>query len=300
MGTKTLTSTTRSIVGAASAVVLASALAACGSSGGSSNPTGGGPGSSVSGGVISQPGQGARLSGTYSAAQLQADLPPDAAVYPSNIEDVPDGQAGSGGTVKVESKYDIATMACSTFAQNLTGPGFGENSIYLSELANTAETVAYGYAVYQFPTSAQASQFVKATASKFASCGNFSVAGSDDVTVSVSMAVGPASDAQVAAANTSVALTESIAATSSKTIYAQYVLAADGDIVIVESDASQSSPLPSSPTLASLAEAELTGLAQGEQYAAQDSPASAGSSSDGGRLARVAGTVAWAGAIGRG
>jgi hypothetical protein len=299
VGTKTLTSTTRSIAGAASAVVLASALAACGSSGGS-DQTGGGPGSSVSGGVISQAGQGARLSGTYSAAQIQADLPPDAAVYPSSIEDVPDGQAGSGGTVKVESKYDIATMACSTFAQNLTGPGFGENSIYLSELANTAETVAYGYAVYQFPTSARASQFVKATASKFASCGNFSVAGSDDVTVSVSMAVGSPSDAQVAAANTSVALTESIAATSSKTIYAQYVFAADGDIVIVESDASQSSPLPSSPTLASLAEAELTGLAQGEQYAAQDSPASAGSSSDGGRLARVAGTVAGAGAIGRG
>ena len=295
MGIKTLTRTTRTIAGAASAVVLASALAACGSLGSSSNPTGGGSGSSVSGGVISQAGQGARLSGTYSAAQIQADLPPDAVVYPSNIADVPDGQAGSGGTVKVESKFDISTMACGTFAQNLTGPGFGENTIYLSELANTAETVAYGYAVYQFPTAAEASAFVKATAAKFASCGSFSVAGSDNVTVSISMNVGSASDAQVAAANTSVALSESIAASSSKTIYAQFVFAADGNTVIVETDASQTSPLPSSPTLASLAQSELTGLAQDEQSAGAGAGSSSGAESS--RVDRIDGTVSWAGEL---
>jgi hypothetical protein len=278
------------IAGGAAAVAFSLSLAGCGGSSGGSA----GSGSTVSGGVISQTGEGKRMSGTYSAAQIQSLLPPDAAVYPSNIEDVSNGQAGSGNTVKVESKYDIATMACGTFAENLTGPGFGENSIYLSELADTALTVAYGYAVYQFPTAAGASEFVKETAAKFASCGNFSVT-SDNVTVSVSMDVGSASDARVAAANTSVALTESIAATSSKTIYAQYVFAADGDTVIVETDASQTSPLPSSPTLASLAQSELAGLAQDEQSAGAGAGSSSGAESS--RVDRIAGTVAWAGDV---
>jgi len=287
------------IAGGAAAVALSLSLAGCGGSSGGGSGSGGSegsdePGSTVSGGVISQTGQGTRMSGTYSAAQIQSLLPPDTEVYPSNIEDVSNGQAGSGSTVKVESKYNIATMACGTFAENLTGPGFGENSIYLSELANTAETVAYGYAVYQFPTAGQATEFVKATAAKFASCGNFSVT-SDNVTVAISMNVGSASGAQVAAANTSVALSESIAAGGSKTIYAQYVFAADGNTVIVETDASQSSPLPSSPTLASLAHSELTGLAQDEQSAGAGAGSSSGAESS--RVDRIAGTVAWAGEI---
>ena len=295
-----MTKFSKMAAGGAAVVALSFALAGCGgSSGGGSGSGGSGgsgePGSTVSGGVISQTGQGARLSGTYSAAQFQNLLPADSEVYPSNIADVSNGQAGSGNTVKVESKYDISTMACSTFAQNLTGPGFGENSIYLSELANTAETVAYGYAVYQFPTAAQASEFVKATAAKFSACGSFSVSGSGNVTVSVSMGVGSASDAQVAAANTSVALTESIAATSSKTIYAQYVFSADGDVVIVESDASQTTPLPSSPTLASLAQSELAGLAQDEQSAGAGAGSSSGAESS--RADRIDGTVSWAGEL---
>ena len=119
--------------GGVAAVALSFALAGCGgSSGGGSGSGGSGgsgePGSTVSGGVISQTGQGTRMSGTYSAAQIQSLLPPDAEVYPSNIADVSNGQAGSGSTVKVESKYNISTMACGTFAQNLTGPGFGENT----------------------------------------------------------------------------------------------------------------------------------------------------------------------------
>ena len=82
------------IAGSAATVAFSLSLAACGGSGSGSKG-----GSGASSGVVVQQGQGARLSGTYSAADFWNWVP--SGIYPSSITATPEGEYTTGDVVSV-------------------------------------------------------------------------------------------------------------------------------------------------------------------------------------------------------
>jgi hypothetical protein len=255
VGITTLTRTNRIIVGAASAVVLASALAACGSSGGS----GGKGGSGASSGVVVQQGQGGRLSGTYSAADFWNWVP--SSMYPSSITATPQGAYTTGDVVSVKSKYDFATMSCSDTLQETGGPEFGEEAYLLDQGQNSSGSQDFAYGAYEFPSAADAVAFVQAAAAKYAACGSFTASdGGTDVPVTLS--VGPASAAQVPAANATADLRQT-ATINGKVDEAEFVMSADGNVVAFAESAGQGA-LPSEVSNARVVEQMLAAFAAGE------------------------------------
>jgi hypothetical protein len=261
-------------------VALGLTLAACGGSGNNGNPFpvkggtsaagGSGSGSSSSGGVVSQSGQGARLNATtLSGADIAADVESADSWLPSDLKLVGSGGQNSGSAILTNSYYKIPSMSCIELGQEYGGPAFGEQAYYSNSALNSSNTAGYEWAVYEFPTAADAQSFVKDLAAKFASCGKFSGKNTSGGQVSGSYSVGPASEAQVPMADT--AFDAHVTVTASQTANADLVAAADGNIVVFGgSVALSSATLSQSPTPAAVVENILSAVGTG--VADQPSP----------------------------
>lgn len=243
-------------VGAVGVAALAVALTACG---GASNSKGGGSGSG-SGAVVVQAGQGARLSGTYSALDIWGWLPDN--LYPSDIAEVPGGEYNTNSLVKVNAKYDPGSESCETALETMGGPGYGEEAYLIDQGQDTSKGEFYSYAVYEFASADQASTLVKQMAAKVAGCGSFSVS-ANNVSLPASLALGPSSEAQVPAANAAVDVRESVTDPNGKKAVGDVLFAAEGNMVLVES-ASGTARVPAEVSLTKVAQAELTAIAKGE------------------------------------
>lgn len=269
------------VVGSASAVVLVS-LAACGG-GGSSKPVFG---------SVTQVGQGARLYGAYSATELGAWVPDG--IYPSSITESPDGLYSTGATLAVDANYSWSSMSCPSVTQESGGPGFGEEAylIYQGQSGSGSSTEDFTYGAYEFPTAADAVAFVQGAGARYAACGSFSVT-SNSNTLPVTLSLGATPD--VPAANAVVDLEQS-ATVNGYHLVAQFVVAADGNMVVYAESDSANGSIPTQVSNAQVVQEILTAFASGE--------ASGGSAADrvariadvdGDRVARIAGSVAWAG-----
>jgi len=282
VSTKTLT---RTIAGAASAVVLASALAACGSSGGSSNKGGSGSGSAT------QAGQGARLTGTYSAADFWAWVP--GTMYPSSITESPDGSYTTGHVVKANAQYDWSSVSCDQALQESGGPGFGEEAYGLDQGENSSKTEDFAYGYYEFANAADAASFVQAAGAKYSACGNFTSTDSGS-SVPVTLSVGSAPE--VPAANATVDLRQT-ATVNGKKVVAEFVVSADGNMVVFAESAGNGS-LPTEVSNATVVQRILTAFAAGEASdVANHTPSDYTTAEPSSTADRIAGTVAWAGEI---
>lgn len=255
----------RVAVGAAVAVVLGAGLSACGNSGHSSN-NGGGGGSNSSGAVVAQAGQGARLSGTYSSEDFWNWVPDN--LFPSSLTQVPGGEYKSQ-VVTPDNKYDISSMSCTDFLQNAGGPGFGEEAYMIDQGQNSDASQLYSYAVYEYASPQQATAMVKATVAKYQSCANFSVQAQNGVSVPVSLSLGSASETQVPAADEVADLRQSVTI-NGKTLVADFVYAADGNVVLVEAGTSNSGQLANMVNLDQVSQATLEAFAAGEAKAVAD------------------------------
>jgi hypothetical protein len=247
------------MAGGAAVLALSMVLTACGSTGGSAGGAGSGSGG-ASDGVVSQSGQGARLTGTYSALDVWGWLPNN--LYPSNITEVPQGAFNTNSLVKVNAKYDPGSESCGTALETMGGPGYGEEAYLIDQGQDTSKGEFYAYAVYEFASASQASGLVKAMAAKVAGCGSFTVS-TDNGSLPAVLGIGPSSEAQVPAANTAVDIRESVTDPNGKKAVGDVLLAADGNMVLVES-ASGTATIPAEVSLTKVAQEELAAIAKGE------------------------------------
>jgi hypothetical protein len=211
----------------AGAVSLAVTLAACGSSSGGSKGSGG----SSTTTVVTQTGTGARLTGTYGASTLWKWVPNG--MYPNDVSETPSGAYTTGTTIKVNAKYSAASASCNTLIDMTSGPGFGEQAYMIDQGENSAKTVSYSYGAYEFTTAAQASEFVKELAARFAACGSFTYSNSQGASAPVTMGDGPSTQAaaEVTSGDTIADLRASLTY-KGKTNVGDYVFAADGNVVV--------------------------------------------------------------------
>ncbi|MBR7831320.1 sensor domain-containing protein [Actinospica sp. MGRD01-02] len=262
--------------GAVSAVLLAFSLAGCGSSSGKS--TGGAGGSGSSNGVVVQAGSGARLSGTYDALAMWGWVPNG--LYPSDIAESSNGEYDTSDKIAVNKSHDLSSMTCAQVINYAGGPGYGEEAFLVDTGQNSAGTQLYSYTVWEFPTAAEASEFVKAEAARFASCGSFS-ANESGTTVQESTSVGASANAQVAAANTAVDL-RLTASAAGRTNAGDLVLAADGNIVVGASSSSLgSAQIPTEVANDAMAEEILQAFTTQEAVAVQASAGEASAAASG-------------------
>jgi hypothetical protein len=225
--------------------------------------------------VVVQAGQGSRLSGKYDAIAMWGWVP--SGLYPSDITETSDGSYNTSDSLVVNKQHDLSSMTCAQVLNYAGAPGYGEEAYLVDTGQNAAGTNLYSYGAYEFPTAAEASAFVKAEAERFASCGSFSTVESS-TTVQATLSVGPTSDAQVAAADTSTDL-RLTASTSSKTNAGEMVLAADGNVVVLASSSTLGSAvLPTEVSDAKVAETLLTAFAAQEAVAVQASAGEASAS----------------------
>lgn len=250
----------RVAAGAAVAVALGAGLTACGSHSSNSGGSGAGSGGN-SGSVVVQSGQGARLTGTYSALDIYGWVP--TSMYPSDITGLSGGMYNTDSLVHVNSKYDLASVSCSDLLVNTSGPGFGEEAYLIDQGANSAQTAFYAYAVYEFPDADQAAAYVRGMAAAFGRCSSFSAQSSSGGSLQVSMGLGPRSEENVPAADAVVDLRQS-AVNQGKTVAGDLVVSADGNIVLVESATSTTNAVPTEVNLDSLSQEMFTAFAAQE------------------------------------
>lgn len=250
----------RVAAGAAVAVALSVGLSACGSHSNTSKSNGAGAG--AGGPVVAQAGQGARLSGTYSADDFWNWVP--STLFPSSLTQVPDGEYKTGTVVRVNDQYDLSSMSCTDALQKFGGPGFGEEAYLLDEGQNSGGSALYEYAVYEFASADQASQFVQAAAAKFSSCGTFSVQGNP-----VTLGLGSASETNVPAADAVADLRESATINGSK-LASDMVVSADGNVVLLEAGTANNGTTPNLVNLDQVSQATLAAFAAAEAQAVAD------------------------------
>lgn len=251
----------RVAAGAAVAVALGVGLSACGSHSSNSGGGGAGSGGDSSGSVVIQSGQGARLTGTYSALDIFGWVP--ASMYPSDITGASGGMFNTNSVVRVNSKYDLASVSCSDLLVNTGGPGFGEEAYLIDQGQNSAHTAYYAYAVYEFPTADQATGYVKGMAAAFGRCSSFSAQSSSGGSLQVTMGAGSRSEENIPAADAVVDLRQS-ATNGGKTVAGDLVVSADGNIVLVESATSTTGSVPTEVNLDSLSQQMFTAFATQE------------------------------------
>jgi hypothetical protein len=255
-------SLSRVAAGAAVAAGLGVGLAACG---GHSNNSGSGSGGSSSA-VVTQAGQGARLSGTYTALDFWGWVPNG--LYPSSISEIPGSNYNTNGVVKVNAKYDASSESCSSALETMGGPGYGEEAYVVDQGEDSGKTKFWAYAIYEFPSADQASSMVKDMAAKAASCANFSIS-NNGTSFAATLALGPVSEAEVPAADVAVDIRESITVANGQKAVGDILLSADGNVVVVES-ASGTATVPTEVNLTQVAQEELAAIATGEATAAAD------------------------------
>lgn len=240
--------------GGAGVFALSLALAACGSTSGSA----GGAGVS-SGSVVSQAGQGARLTGTYSSQDFWNWVPNN--LYPSLLTQVPGG-AYKSEVVKPNTKYQLASMSCPALLQNTAGPGFGEEAYLIDQGQNAAGSEIYSYSVYEFASASEATGFVTGMAAKFKACASFTLS-TQKGNVQISMGFGPSSEEQVPAANAVVDLRQA-GTIGGHLINSDDVVAADGNVVLIETGSSNTGSMPQAVNLDQVAQTTLAAFAAGQ------------------------------------
>jgi hypothetical protein len=269
--------------------LLAASLAACGG-GGSSSKAGSGSGSAT------EAGQGARLTGTYSAADFWAWVPNG--MYPSSITASPDGSFTTGHVVKANAQYQWSALSCDQALQESGGPGFGEEAYGLDQGENSSKTEDFAYGYYEFADASDAAAFVQAAGAKYSGCGSFTSTDSGS-NVPVTLSVGSAPD--VPAANATVDLRQA-ATVKGKQVVAEFVVSADGNLVVFSESAGNNS-LPAEVSNATVVQQILTAFAAGEasdvaNHVPSDyTTAQPSSTADPSAADRISGTVAWAGEI---
>lgn len=256
----------RKAAGAAVAFGLVAGLAACGTSRGSGSGSGGGAGAGQSGAVVSQAGQGARLSGTYSAEDFWNWVPGN--LFPSSITQVPGGEYKTGDVVSPDNKYNLSSLSCADVLQNAGGPGFGEEAYLIDQGQSADGTQFYAYAVYEFASADQASAYVKALAAKYQGCGNFSVQTANGA-MNVGLGLGSASETKVPAADVVADLRQS-ATVNGKKLVSDQVVSADGNVVLFESATSNTGAVPDAVDLDQVSQATLQAFAAAEAKAVAD------------------------------
>lgn len=246
---------------------LAVVLSGCGGgSGGRVSPVAGGAASSAassgsSSAVVVQAGQGARLSAVVSGSQLWDWEPSNE--YPADLSEVSGAPYSSGAATTPTNTYRIASQTCDALLSSEGGPGYGETAYVYDQGDNAAGTVVYAYAAYGFATADQASAYVQALAAKFVSCGTFTES-SQGQTLTVTMSLGDRSEAAaIPSADTAVDLREKVALTG-KTVSADLLVAADGNVVVVEESSAPSDTLPTEVNLSKVAQDTFAAFAQGE------------------------------------
>lgn len=262
----------------ATTAALAVVLSACGGGSRLSPVSGGAASSASSSAVVVQDGQGARLSEVVSGSELWSWEPQSE--YPADLTEVADAPYSSGTATTPTSKYKIASQTCDALLSSEGGPGYGETAYVYDEGENSSQTTIYAYAAYGFATADQATAYVQALAAKFVSCGQFSES-SQGQTLTVTMSLGDRSEAAaIPAANTAVDLREKVAL-AGKTVSADLLVAADGNVVVIEERSAPSETLPTEVDLSKVAQDTFTEFAQGEASGSSG----AGSSGAGGASA---------------
>jgi PknH-like extracellular domain len=276
----------RAVAGIGAAVALTASLAACGSS---SKGSAGGANTGAQSAVVTQAGSGTRLSGAYSGLEFWGWVPDG--MYPSDISEIPDGEYNTDQTVKVNDAHDLATESCTQVLDTAGGPGYGENSYMIDQGENSAETNFYTYGAAQYPSAADATAYLKELATRFTQCGQFT-ADNNGTSFPASLAVGPSSEAAaVAMANTAVDLRES-ASNQGHTVTGDLLVAADGNVVVFETESSTTGALPNVVSLPKLADVLLAAFTQGEAQDSAASPAASGAGAPSSTPAPGAGTGA--------
>jgi hypothetical protein len=207
---------------------------------------------------VTQAGQGARLSGIYSAQEFDAWIP--SGLYPSDVTSAGD-DFSTGELVWTNSKYAWPSISCSDAVDATAAPGFGEQAYSIAQAENATAKDFYAYSVYEFKTAAEAAQFVRQAAAKFQGCGSFTYQSSNG-SLPVTLSVGPSSEAsEVSSADVAVALREKLVS-NGKTVVGDIVAAADGNMVVLTDGAG--STLPTEVDEGKLAQEILAALTTGE------------------------------------
>ncbi|HTJ72799.1 MAG TPA: hypothetical protein VL551_34995 [Actinospica sp.] len=264
---------TRIVTATASVVVAGSLLAACGGGGSNSDSKNGGSGSSSA--VVTQAGSGARLAGTRTADQFYAWVP--SGLYPSDVNEVPDGLYTTGSKIAVNAKYSAASASCETLLDYTSGPGFGESAYIIDQGEDSAKKNSYSYGVYEFSTAAQATEFVKELSARFTACASFTYT-NNGTSAPVTMADGPVSEASEVASGNTVAVLRASMTFNGKSIAGDYVFAADGNVVVFANSFSTTGAVSTAVDNAKVVQEILTAFTSGEASAGSSAGASGAAS----------------------
>jgi len=133
----------------------------------------------------------AAASGQLTGTDLESVLLP-ASFFPAGFTAPSSGPITSGGSlVSAAATYNLATVSCATFVEQLGETGFGETALAAVSLSGSKQV--YGELVYQFASDPTATAFVAGLKSLAARCGSFKVTSSGQTgTYGLTAADGPA------------------------------------------------------------------------------------------------------------
>jgi hypothetical protein len=118
----------------------------------------------------------AAAAGQLTGNDLEAVLLP-ASFFPAGFAVPSSGPTSSGSTViSAVPTYNLATVSCATFVEQLGADGFGETALAAVSLNGSSQV--YGELVYQFATPAAATAFVSGIRALAGRCGSFKVTSS--------------------------------------------------------------------------------------------------------------------------
>jgi hypothetical protein len=118
----------------------------------------------------------AAASGQLTGTALESVLLPES-FFPAGFTAPSSGPTTSGGSlISAAATYNLATMSCATFVEQLGATGFGETALAAVSLTGTKQV--YGELVYQFASAPEATAFVAGIKSLAARCGSFKVTSS--------------------------------------------------------------------------------------------------------------------------
>jgi hypothetical protein len=137
---------------------------------------------------VASPTAGTALTGT----QLDSALAP-ASSFPGFTVNTQDAYAGGTGTAALPSQYDLATMSCTSFSQQLLfATWFGQTAIawaHFDHATGGPMTQTYDEFIYQFRGDSTAGSFIQALRSAFGRCQSYSdVEGGIDVRTTFAVA----------------------------------------------------------------------------------------------------------------
>ncbi|WP_300611000.1 hypothetical protein [Trebonia sp.] len=109
--------------------------------------------------------------GQLTGSQLQIVLLPQS-FFPAGFSLSSAGAVTSGGSLTSSpAQYDLATLSCANFVNNLGSPGFGETGMAAETYVSGEQ--AYDQVIYQFSSPAEASAFVTGVRALAGRCAGF-------------------------------------------------------------------------------------------------------------------------------